>query len=85
MVTQARDPPVIAGSCSAALLAAQRKGGANGGAGKRGRDGARSPSQRAGAMPKRRRRGHGRDAVFGDRTRTAHPPLSARFGPRNGR
>jgi hypothetical protein len=59
------------------------KGGANGGAGERGRDGARSPAPGAGAMPGRRRHGPGRDAVFGDRTRAVHPPPSARFGPRN--
>ena len=56
------------------------RGGANGGAEERGRDGARSPGPGAGAMTGRRRRGRGRDAVFGDRTRAAHPPHPARSG-----
>jgi len=67
------------------LLAAQKRGGANGGAGGRGRDGARSPAPGAEAKPGRRRRGHGRDAVFGDRTRAAHPTPPASFGSRDGR
>ncbi|MEI7946788.1 MAG: hypothetical protein WCJ02_08825, partial [bacterium] len=58
--------------------------GANGGAEERGRDGARSPGPGAGAMTGRRRRGHGREAVSGDRTRAAHPPPPARSGQRNG-
>jgi len=61
------------------------RGGANGGAGGRGRDGARSPALGAGAMTGRRRRGPGREAVFGNRTRAAHPTPPTSFGPRNGR
>jgi len=46
-----------------------RKGGANGGAGERGRDGARSPDPGAVAMQGRRRRATGREA--------ACPPLAS--------